>query len=357
MIIKRYILRTVAESILLVTFFLVALQFFILLVNELDDIGTGGYSIFDALTYVSLRVPYEVYNFFPIACLLGSLVGLGVLSSSNELVVARIAGLSKSQMMLTVLKLGLGILIAQSIIGEEWVPKLLAHAESQKILLKSGGQAIKTQYGLWLRDGKNFVYVTKATSDHSLYGVMQYRFDDKGKLIVARAIDKATFGKKGWLLHQVKTSHISDNKVSVTKDKLLPWELNISPQRVSISDKEIDEMSLRQLWQYITIQKKASMSTAAHEINFWYRVFQPLSAVVMMMLALPFIFGSLRDKTMGYRVMMGALAGFSFYILNRLMMSVGLIYLLSPFWITLAPTLLFMLVTVALLIRQEGKVQ
>ncbi len=356
MIIKRYILRTVFESILLVTFFLMALQFFILLVNELDDIGTGGYSVFDALTYVSLRLPYEVYSFFPIACLLGALVGLGLLSSSSELTAARVAGLSKQQIILIVLKLGFFILIAQSAIGELWLPKLLSHAENQKVLLKSGGQAIKTHYGLWLRDGRNFVYISKATGDHTLHDVMQYQFDEQGKLVIARHIEKARLENDHWQLYDVKTSRIYPEKVLVSKQKSQPWELNISPQRVSISDKEIDEMNLRQLWKYISIQKKAQMSTVVHEINFWHRVFQPLSALVMMMLALPFIFGSLRDKTMGYRVMLGALAGFSFYILNKLMLSVGLIYLLAPFWITLAPTLLFLALTVMLLLKQEGKV-
>lgn len=353
MIIKRYIIRTVLQSMLMVTLFLLALQFFILLVNELDDIGTGGYTVFDALQYVFLRVPFEVYNFSPIACLMGALVGLGLLSSNNELVVARMAGLSQTQIILTVLQLGFVVLLGLSVVGESWVPKLLAFAETQKVLLKSGGQAIKTQHGIWLKEKNNFIYIAKARGDHTLAGVIQYQFDGNGRIVLTRSIAQAHFVDNAWQLKRVTTSTVTDKGTEVSKAKNMIWGLALSPQRISVSERSMDEMSLRQLWYYIDLQKRQQVPVKAYEMNFWHRLFQPLSAMVMMLLALPFIFGSLRDKTMGYRVMMGTLAGFFFYILNRVVMSVGLIYRLEPLWITLAPTLFFFVLTTGLMLRQQ----
>ncbi|MCK1890503.1 LptF/LptG family permease, partial [Legionella pneumophila] len=49
-------------------------------------------------------MPYQVYLFFPIASLLGCLVGLGVLANHSELVVMRAAGISIGQITGAVLK-------------------------------------------------------------------------------------------------------------------------------------------------------------------------------------------------------------------------------------------------------------
>ncbi|WP_040187389.1 LptF/LptG family permease, partial [Legionella pneumophila] len=75
-ILDRYIAKTVLSAIGLVTLMLVGLQIFILFVNQIDDLGRADYGIVQAGVFVLLQMPYQVYLFFPIASLLGCLVGL-----------------------------------------------------------------------------------------------------------------------------------------------------------------------------------------------------------------------------------------------------------------------------------------
>src|SRR6478735_8570381 len=93
-ILERYIAKTVLASIGLVTLMLVGLQIFILFVNQLDDLGKVDYGLAQASVFVLLQMPYQVYLFFPMASLLGCLVGLGVLANHSELIVMRAVGLS-----------------------------------------------------------------------------------------------------------------------------------------------------------------------------------------------------------------------------------------------------------------------
>jgi len=103
-IIEKHIAKTVMSSITLVTLMLIGLQVFMLFVNELDDLGRANFGIMQVALYVFLQMPYQVYLFFPMASLLGCLIGLGQLASNSELIVVRASGMSIGQIIMAVLK-------------------------------------------------------------------------------------------------------------------------------------------------------------------------------------------------------------------------------------------------------------
>ena len=60
----------------------------------------------------------------------------------------------------------------------------------------------------------------------------------------------------------------------------------------------------------------------------------------MMLLAVPFIFGSLRSVGIGLRITVGGLLGIGFYLFNAVFGRVALVYHLSPFLGAVLPTLM-----------------
>ena len=142
-LLDRYIAKSVLSAIGLVTLMLVGLQIFILFVHELGDIGKGNYGIGQAAIFVLLQMPYQVYLFFPMASLLGCLIGLGVMANHRELVVMRAAGMSIWQITLAVLKAALLVIIMVTAIGETIIPKFAYVANDQKMQALSGGQALR----------------------------------------------------------------------------------------------------------------------------------------------------------------------------------------------------------------------
>ena len=110
-ILSRYLISTVIQDTLLVLLVLLGLQLFIQLVSELQDIGTRNYGLWQALVYVPLLLPDKLYQFFPMAALVGTLMGLGRLANHNELTVMRTSGVSKTKIMWIVIKAALLMLI------------------------------------------------------------------------------------------------------------------------------------------------------------------------------------------------------------------------------------------------------
>ena len=85
---------------------------------------------------------------------------------------------------------------------------------------------------------------------------------------------------------------------------------------------------------------------------FWRKVLQPVSIAVMMLLALSFVFGPLRSVTMGARVLSGVIFGFVFYVSDSVFGPMSLVYGISPIIGALAPSLLFLGLTIYLLRRK-----
>ncbi len=73
-VLLRYLAREIfAASALVLVAFLGLFAFFDF-INELEDVGKGGYTLYQALVYVALTLPARVYELMPIAVLIGTLV-------------------------------------------------------------------------------------------------------------------------------------------------------------------------------------------------------------------------------------------------------------------------------------------
>ena len=103
-ILKRHIGLTIIMATALVLLGLIGLQIFVSFINELNEIGSGHYGLWQTLQYVILTLPSNIYSFFPMAGLLGSLIGLGYLASNRELIVMRASGVSLMQIVWAVLR-------------------------------------------------------------------------------------------------------------------------------------------------------------------------------------------------------------------------------------------------------------
>ena len=82
----RYIARNVLAAIFVVQVVLLGLDLVITYINDLGDVE-GGYSAFDVLIYLLMRLPHRFYQYAPVGVLIGSLIGLGSMATSNELTV------------------------------------------------------------------------------------------------------------------------------------------------------------------------------------------------------------------------------------------------------------------------------
>lgn len=340
--IHAYIIATVFQSIFLIFSILVVLQFFILFMNQMGDLGKGSYHLKEAMQFVFLRIPYELSLCFPIICLLGCLVGLSMLANHSELVVMRSSGLSIGDIIKIVGTAGIGLIILVMVLSETFVPRLIYKANNLKLESLNNGQLFRQAQSLWFRHHDNFWYVTEVVNPHELNDVTMFSKDKENHIHSIEYFQKLIWKDAQWVALDVEMTYFSeDHKMSryqaATLDKV---HLPLGPQFFKHIERNPDEMSIQSLYHRIK-HLQAHQDMGKEQLIFWQRLLQPLNTLLMMLLAIPFIFGPLRTSTIGAKLIVGIAMGFGFYILNQMFGFMSQVYQIQPFIGATLPLFIF----------------
>ncbi len=343
-ILDRYIGRTVILNILLALAVLLTLIGFITLLDEVEEVGRGDYGAADAFLYVLLVLPRYAYDVFPVAVLLGSLIGLGGLASHSELIAMRAAGISLGRIVLSVLKAGLLAMLAVVFVGEVVAPESEQYAEhmrSQKIYQKI---TLQTRYGFWARDGNAYVNIRTILPDSRLQDIYIYEFSDQRELKLATHAAMARYEAGQWLLEDVRQSYFKDGGVTSRRLDKAAWSSIINPELLDVVVTRPSILPVWGLYQYIVFLQENGQDARLYEVAFWNKIVTPLITLVMVFMSVPFVFGVLRSVGIGQRVFVGTMLGMGFLLLNQVLGNMALVYGLNPLFAAVFPGLLFLVI-------------
>jgi len=275
--------------------------------------------------------------------LLGGVVGLGGLSQSHELMVMRASGVSIQRIIFFVLNAALLLVIAATLIGELVAPPANFFAEKYKTLAQTLGQAVVTKSGIWIHEGNNFIHIDNMIGRHYLEGVTRYEFDEAHRLLASYYADTVEFEHGQWTSYHLVKTTINHDKTHIEKSSIAPWNLKLSPNLINVGLVEAQALPLKKLVEYSRYLKQNRLQASVFQLELWQRVFQPLTTLVMVLLAIPFVFAAPRSVSIGRRIMFAIIIGFVFYILNAFFGQFSIVFQFHPIIATLFPTLFFAL--------------
>lgn len=355
-VLDRYIGRTILNTITMVLFMLVSLSGIIKFIEQLRKVGQGSYSALSAGVYTLLSVPSDIELFFPMAALLGALLGLGTLATRSELVVMQAAGFSRMRIALAVMKTAIPLVLFSMAIGEWVAPKGDQMASNYRTQQIYGGSVLSTQTGIWAKDGTDFIFIERVTGikNQELSGVNIYHFDSDNRLKSIRYAATATFDNGVWKLSQIDESNLSDPKqVTGTQRLTGEWKTNLTPDKLGIVALDADSLSISALYSYVRYLKESGQESSRYQMNMWSKIFSPLSVAVMMLMALSAIFGPLRSVPMGARILVGISMGFFSYLLDRVFGQLSLVYHIPPVIGALFPSFVFLMLSIYFLVKRR----
>jgi lipopolysaccharide export system permease protein len=143
----------------------------------------------------------------------------------------------------------------------------------------------------------------------------------------------------------------SDDTVSMSTAQSRPLETAVSSEFLAMTTADPTELSMRELWRGISYLAASGGQTRAWQFAFWSI---PASAVAIpfaVLLALPFLFGSLRSSGNGARATLGVVLGLAYFILQRMVRSGTIAFDLDPVLLAWLPTAILALVVMVLLWR------
>ncbi len=359
-----YVGKTILGAVLLVWAVLVGLDCLIGgdgLLSEISDLGQGNYGFGDAVIRVLLTTPRRLYDLFPTAAVIGSLLGLGQLAASSELTALRALGLSRRRLSIAVAS-SLVLITGLMVVGGETVaPWATRRADALKTAAKSNDMIVAQYSGLWAREGDTFLNAQSGQEKDDggerwleLRDVRLYEFDDEGRLESIALAGIAEHRQGAWTLRNVRRTFFearSVNQVDVLEER---WESQLDPAALAASVARPRYLTSAELRSSINYRKRNGLEAAEYEEFYWGRWFYPLNVLALCLAAIPFAFGTLRSGGLGKRLFIGIVFSLGFWLLQTQFVKLAAVYKFDFRLAYLIPPVVMLGVSAALFRRRSG---
>jgi lipopolysaccharide export system permease protein len=367
--VRKLIYREVITSVFLVALGFLSLFLFFDLVDELPSIGKssplGGedhvYLLRHAMLYVGLQIPNRLYELLPISVLIGTIFVMARLAQSSEFTILRTSGLGPWKALRLLLALGVVFVVVSFALGDYLAP--VADRGAQLLKAKYKGRITIGQTGAWLKEQQTYsntvVNVRALTSNNEMQGIRIFEFDNKGLVVSMTDAESAQFGENSsWVLNKITRTDfqirpstdginqaVESANVSIRREAEMRWTTDISAEMVSVALLKPDRMATYDLFNYVQHLKANGQSAQRYEIEFWKKVFYPLSCLVMVFLALPFAYLHFRSGSVTSYVFGGVMIGISFFLLNNVFGYIGNLQSWQPWLAAATPGLIYTVIS------------
>jgi lipopolysaccharide export system permease protein len=337
--VDRYIGVSVISATLLAWLVIVGLEALFVLLGQFADVGRGDYGFGDALLFVALGVPTRAWQAFPMAVLIGVVLGLGNLAAQFELDAFRLAGCSPRRLTRAVLQAG-AVMLAVAMLAGEWAAPHSRHLAGQlrsQAIYAGGG--VQPGAGFWVHEGQRFIRVGRSAADGELVGVVIYELAPGPRLRQVTAAQTATPVDGDWLLEQVAVLRFEAERIALTQVPEQELRGVIDTRMARLLTRDADSLALPELAEYIDYLRRNGSDTAAYRLNYWQRVAAPLSVLAMLLLAVALVLGPVGKRAPGQRLLVAVLAGLLFKLLGSVIAHAGLVYGMPPVLGAVMPSL------------------
>jgi lipopolysaccharide export system permease protein len=350
-ILDWYLWKSTLQGLIIAWLALVMLDVFFAFINELESTNDQ-YTSYKALIYLIFTLPSRFYEFFPTATLIGSLLGLGNLAANSEFIAMRAAGYSIKDIIFSVLKLGVLLTLLAFMVGEWVVPASDLHARNYLATLKNKNIYLVSESGLWIKQKDSMIHIGKVWSQEKLSDVTVYHMKaDRSQLDSIVRAESVVASANGWQLATVKKTTFQEKKVTTDAINSINNTDLLDPDILKIAAMKPEQLSGSALRKIIKHQKENALASDKFELAYWKRFSVPVSTLVMLILAMPFLFGSQRGGGTGQRVFIGIVVGIAFFLLNRVLNELGIVYGITPFISAFLPLFIFLLISLLVLRR------
>jgi len=353
----RYITKTLLNYTLVVLLVWLSIYSFFNFLAELNSVGQADYTVLEAIKYILLQIPEVAYKQASPVILLGCVLGMGYMATTNQLVVMRVSGNSILKLTAITIKAALFFIIVIIAVGEIFAP--LASEEAEKGRANALGQkiALQSQEGFWIREGGNYINVENNIDGSFYTDITIYQVSPANKIETIITSESANFDGTSLDLNNVDIFSINEinSSTEITSKKRNNYNLTVSFDQDLIDSlkkdpKELTTWKIIKQIQFLSINKQTS---SIFEVELYKRLVKPATLVAMILLAMIFIFGSNRDASLGRKIFLGVALGLSFEMISRVGGALSLSYNFSPLIGAVLPTLIIIVLAIVLLSRKS----
>lgn len=343
-IVEKYLMRRIAVGLLIAGAVLLPLFSFFDLIEQMDDIGEEFYRVQDAFYIVLLLLPRRLIQLLPFIALIGNVIALGRLALNSEIIAMRSTGLSPASISLASFKVGLCLLLLLVFLEQFAAPFTQSKAIAHRLDALNQSAELGADLGIWTRDENRVLRLGEAIRAAYVEDVEIFTLDEQGLLsgyIHARGAD--IISNQQWSLHDVTMKEFSGPRVSTTSSARMDWRPFLSSEQVDTLTRPAESLSPTDLYRHIRYLKSTGQQHDEISLAFWRKFGAGLIMLAMLLLSVPFVFGSIRAG-IGTRLVLAGITGICVYLLDQITSNTGLLLDLNHALVALAPGLALMFI-------------
>ncbi|MDR6541092.1 lipopolysaccharide export system permease protein [Acinetobacter bereziniae] len=335
-IVAKHVTKTTVLAMVGATAVLSILQILFTYLGELSSLKDN-YTAWNALQYVLWGAPRYLYEILPIAALIGAVLGLGSMASNSELIVMRAAGISLWRIVGWVMRSAMLLVILSFALSEFVIP--YTNEQAKSIKSHRSVAALGEVKGYWTREGQRFIYVDYANSQGTLKQVQVVDFDENYRMKSLLNSEEGQFLKEGqWNLKQTaQVNLLANGQAQVVDQNQQNLALALQPKYVHMVTIDPEDLAPSQLLSFMDYMHEYSQVPKTYLLAFWKNVGSPFALLALVLIACSFIFGPLRQQSMGFRLVIALFVGLAFYYVQDFLGYASLIYAPSPAWFVFLP--------------------
>lgn len=359
-VLQRLVYREVITAVVVVSLAFLGLFFFFDVIDELSSIGRVSpinpqdvYELRHALLYVLLQMPNRAYEVLPIAVLIGAVWVFARLAQNSEFTILRTSGLGPWRALRMLFGLGWLFVGLTFVAGDYAAPA--ADKAAQLLKARFDGRVYVGPVGAWLKErqgsGTASVNVASLSDKGEMQGIRIFEYDLDGRLLARTQAQSGTIDAgHTWQLTQVVRTEMSTNGTGaplVVRQEVpaFAWPSTLTAEMVSVALLRPDRMGTVALYGYVKHLDSTGQSAQTYELEFWRKVFYPLSCLVMLVMALPFAYLHFRSGGVTGYVFGGVMIGISFFLLNNVFGYIGRLNDWTPWLAAASPSLIYSLLS------------
>lgn len=334
-IVAKHVISTTLIAMLGATLLLSGLQILFTYLGELGSLK-GDYTAGKALLYVLWGAPRYLYDIIPIAALIGAVVGLGTMASNSELVVMRASGISLWRIVAWVMRSAV-LLVILSLALSEWVIPY-TNEQAKKVKNHQYAAQLGEVKGYWTKEDNRFIYIDYANAKGELRNIQTLELNDQFYLTQWQNAPQGQFVQEGkWQLQDVTATQLHNQNAIQQHYKQQNFDLALKPEYVKMVTADAEDLSPSELIQLMRYMHQYSQVPKTYQLAFWQKVASPFALMALVLIACSFIFGPLRQQSMGFRLVIALFTGLGFFYLQDFLGYASLVYSPSPAWFVCVP--------------------
>lgn len=351
---RRYLATEIYRSSSVVLMALVGLFSFFALVDDLDQVGRGGFKLYHLLFLELLALPTRIYDILPIGLLIGAILALAGLAQRHELVILRVSGVSGMRLLGMLWLVSVPVMLLAIVLAEWLTPAAEIKLNETRLTItgSAGGRSSGVlRSGYWFKEdapgGERIINVGTMQAGGSATDVTLYDFTSSRQLASITQAKTGSFGTNELRLHDVAITTVSPTlesslhagtratqaPVVVTREAERTVSTTLTPELLLARVLTPERMSFTDLLDYVGYLNKNHLTSDRQIVAIWRKLIYPFTLLAMITIAAPVGFMQTRRGGVGVKIFLGILLGVGFFMLNQLALNVGMLNR-WPAWVT-----------------------